>query len=147
MMRVVGTASRKASLSPIFCSYSDFFLIPVAGFWYSDLMTLRAATTWVLMINIIIRVSSTHNTVGRHWEKLQSKNPTSFPPVWYKSPVLLCSSVGRRTRENWLSWGEIHCKHSDCLFDLNSICLLQFLHIFLIHSDTEYCYKTWPWHR
>ena len=43
IMRVVGTASRKASFSAMFCSYSDFFLIPLAGFWYNDLMTLRAA--------------------------------------------------------------------------------------------------------
>ena len=43
MMRVVGTASRKASLSAMFCSYSDFFLIPLSGFWYNDLITLRAA--------------------------------------------------------------------------------------------------------
>ena len=43
MMRVVGTASRKASLSAMFCSYSDFFLIPLSGFWYNDLMTLIAA--------------------------------------------------------------------------------------------------------
>ena len=43
MMRVVGTASRKASLSAMFCSYCDFFFIPLSGFWYNDLMTLRAA--------------------------------------------------------------------------------------------------------
>ena len=43
IMRVVGTASRKASLSPMFSSYSDFILIPLSGFWYNDLMTLRAA--------------------------------------------------------------------------------------------------------
>ena len=42
-MKVVGTASRKASLSAMFCSYSSFFLIPLSGFWYNDLMTLRAA--------------------------------------------------------------------------------------------------------
>ena len=43
IMRVVGTASRKASLSATFCSYSDFILIPLSGFLYNDLMTLRAA--------------------------------------------------------------------------------------------------------
>ena len=43
MMKVVGTASRKASLSAMFCSYSDFFFIPLSGFWYIDLMTLKAA--------------------------------------------------------------------------------------------------------
>ena len=50
MMRVVGTASRKASLSPMFCSYSDFFLNPVLGFWYNDLITTRAAETFVWII-------------------------------------------------------------------------------------------------
>ena len=42
-MIVVGTDSRKASLSPMLSSYSDFFFIPLAGFWYNDLMTLTAA--------------------------------------------------------------------------------------------------------
>ena len=50
IIRVVGTASRKASLSAMFCSYSDIFFIPLSGFWYIDLMTLRAAKIKLLVL-------------------------------------------------------------------------------------------------
>ena len=50
MMKVVGTASTKASQRAMFCSYFNFFLIPISGFWYNDLMTLRAAETLVSSI-------------------------------------------------------------------------------------------------
>ena len=67
MMRVVGTASRKASLSAMFCSYSDFFLIPLSGFWYNALMTLRAATQhFSIKYKVISLIIITYNTGGRH---------------------------------------------------------------------------------
>ena len=67
MIRVVGTASRKASLSAMFSSYSDFFLIPILGFWYNDLMTLRAPKNkvWVLRIKFISLTFDPYNIGGR----------------------------------------------------------------------------------
>ena len=65
IMRVVGTASRKASLSAMFCSYSDFFFIPLSGFWYIDLMTLRAAKIISNEYKVIYLILIPYNTEGR----------------------------------------------------------------------------------
>ena len=65
-MREVGTASRKASLSAMFCSYSDFFFIPLSGFWYIDLMTLRAAKIVSSDYKIMYLILLSYNTEGRN---------------------------------------------------------------------------------
>ena len=64
-MREVGTASKKASLSAMYCSYSDFFLIPLSGFWYIDLMTLRAAKIISNEYKVIYLILIPYNTEGR----------------------------------------------------------------------------------
>ena len=128
MMWVVGTASRKASLSPMFCSYSDFFLFPFSGFWYNDLMTLRAAKYryWGQRYTYLKYILITYNTGGRHWREQSGEEPSFFPPVWYNSSVPSRSSTVRRTTEKGPSSGVIRRRRDKdfgCWQDLNSIYL------------------------